>query len=325
MSTGLAVRDLMVWREGNSVVPAVGPVSILARPGTAVGIVGETGAGKTLTLRALMGLLPPGFTMSGSVVFEEGSPARTEESELRAELGQRVGVVLQNPFSVFDPLKPVGSQVCEGVIRRRLLGKQQARDRASRLLGAMGFQSVQTLLKLFPNQLSGGMAQRVAIAMALMPEPTVLLADEPTSALDASLRVGALQLLKTFTRANNAVLVLVSHDLGLVSGFCESLLVLYGGRVVEAGPTEHLTDDPKHPYTKALWGCTPQIGDEGRRALPSIIGSVAPLAEGGTGCRFAPRCPEAVERCLKEEPVLEEAGSVDVACHLVPKGVASRA
>ena len=250
MSIGLSVSELSIRRQGAGGLPAIGPLSFEVEASSAVGIVGESGSGKTLSLRAIMGLLPPGFEMSGEVRFGGDEAALRGEEALRAELGRRLGVVLQDPFSAFDPLKPVGYQIAEGVMRRRILQKDKAYRRACTLLGQMGFPVPENVLGLYRHQLSGGMAQRIAIAMAVMPEPAVLLADEPTSSLDASLRIGVLELLRDYIAANDAVLVMVSHDLGLIRGFCEQLLVMYGGRVVERGPARTLLESPQHPIPK---------------------------------------------------------------------------
>lgn len=308
----LEVSDLAISRSGQ---PMIGPVSFAAAGGTTVALVGETGAGKTLVLRSLMGLLPAGFAMAGEIKIGNNGPMKTPAS-LRSELGRRISVVLQSPFTAFDPLRPVGFQVTEGVLRRKLMRREAARERAAGLLRQMGFEQPDELGKLFPNQLSGGMAQRVAIAMSVMPRPDVLLADEPTSALDATLRVRVLELLRDFVRAQGAVLVMVSHDLGLVADFSQQLIVLYSGRVVESGPAGELLARPRHPYTQALIACTPQLGPAGRRELPSIKGSVPSPLQPITGCRFAARCPLVTGRCRTEEPRLRLIGGAQVACHL---------
>jgi oligopeptide/dipeptide ABC transporter ATP-binding protein len=293
----------------------IGPVSVAVAAGEAIGIVGETGAGKTLLLRSLMGLLPIGFTMSGSVSIGANGTQLQTEAALRAELGRRVGVVLQSPFTAFDPLRPVRTQLTEGVLRRKLLPPPAAKERAMNLLDQMGFERPEELIRLFPSQLSGGMAQRVAIAMAVMPDPDVVLADEPTSALDATLRVRVLELLQAFVRRRDAVLVMVSHDLRLAAEFSQRLVVLYSGRVVEFGPAREVSERPRHPYTRALTACTPSVGAEGKRELPTIPGTVPSPLEAITGCRFASRCPLVIDRCRIEEPQLRPMGGVQVACH----------
>jgi oligopeptide/dipeptide ABC transporter ATP-binding protein len=310
----LSVSDLAVRRSGQ---PMIGPISFTAAGGSTVALVGETGAGKTLVLRSLMGLLPAGFEMAGEIKIGPNGSMKTPAA-LQAQLGRQLGVVLQSPFTAFDPLRPVGAQVTEGVLRRKLMRKDAARERSARLLRQMGFEQPDELGKLFPNQLSGGMAQRVAIAMSVMPSPAVVLADEPTSALDATLRIRVLELLQDFIREQDAVLVMVSHDLGLVADFSQQLIVLYSGRVVESGAAGELLAQPRHPYTQALIACTPQLGPAGRRELPSIPGSVPSPLQRITGCRFAARCPLVIDRCRTEEPLLRTIGGgpgTQVACH----------
>jgi oligopeptide/dipeptide ABC transporter ATP-binding protein len=294
----------------------IGPLDFQVEEGAAVGIVGETGAGKTMALRALMGLLPGGFSMSASVRIGAAGEPLTDAQALRGALGRTVGVVPQNPPTAFDPLKSVGSQIIEGVVRRKMLAPGPAYARALGLLAEMGFQRPKDVLKLYPNQLSGGMAQRISIVMAVMPEPKVVLADEPTSALDAVLRLGVLDLLRRLAEARGSVLVLVSHDLGLVGRFCQHLVVMYGGRAVESGPADELLSRPRHPYTQALLACTPFVGAGGRRTLPSIPGQAASLIEGNPGCRFAARCPLALEICQRDEPQLVQHGRHRTACHV---------
>ncbi|MGH3120891.1 MAG: ABC transporter ATP-binding protein [Streptosporangiaceae bacterium] len=332
---GLRVGDLTI-RRGRAGPVMIGPVSFQAAGGSTVGLVGETGAGKTLVLRALMGLLPAGFEMAGEVQIGTGQPGtgqpgagqpgtgapHQDSAALRAELGRRIGVVLQSPFTAFDPLRPVGKQVTEGVLRRRLMSKDAARGHAASLLRQMGFDQPDELGKLFPNQLSGGMAQRIAIAMSVMPSPAVLLADEPTSALDATLRIRVLELLQGFIRRQNAVLVMVSHDLGLMADFSQQLIVLYSGRVVESGAAGELLARPRHPYTQALIACTPKLAPDAQRELSSIPGSVPSPLQRIAGCRFAARCPIVTERCRTEEPLLRTVGDAQVACHLAEKALA---
>ncbi len=323
MSVVYRVSNLTI-RRGRGTEPAIGPLSFEVEAGSAIGIVGETGAGKTLALRALMGLLPTGLRMDGTVQLGEGGMPLVDEMGLRGELGRQIGVVLQNPYTAFDPLKSVGAQLIEGVVRRHLQSKWLARERAKVLLVSMGFRDVDDVLRLYPSQLSGGMAQRIAIAIAMMPEPRVLLADEPTSALDATLRIGVLQLLRHFTTTSGAVLVMVSHDLGLVAEFCEQLIVMYGGRAIEMGSASELLEHPRHPYTQALIACTPRVGRSGRRRLASIPGSaVSPFAN-GRGCRYASRCPLVIDICRTEEPTLTVSGSASVACHVAQRASAYR-
>jgi ABC-type glutathione transport system ATPase component len=273
VTDGLTVRDLTVRRIAGAVddPPMVGPFSFAAAPGTSVGVVGETGTGKTLTLRALMGLLPPPFTMEAEVRLGESVGPLRHQQDFRGQLGRTFGVVLQNPFTAFDPLKSVGSQIVEGVVRRRILGRDDARSRGLDLLAEMGFARGADLVNLYPHQLSGGMAQRIAIAMALMPAPSLVLGDEPTSALDASLRVDVLEMLRRYARSTGAVVVLASHDLSLVGRYCDQLIVMYRGRVVEQGSAREVLAAPQHAYTRALVACTPHVeSGGGRRRLPVV-------------------------------------------------------
>ncbi|HUB69779.1 MAG TPA: ABC transporter ATP-binding protein [Acidimicrobiales bacterium] len=318
--TGLQVSGLTVVRGSATGPPAIGPISLSLEPGKALGIVGETGSGKTMTLRALMGLLPANFHFRGEVRL--GREVGTTEDQLGRWLGRSVGVVLQNPFTAFDPLKSVGAQIVEGALRRRLLPRAEAHARAIELLEEMGFAHPEQILRLFPNQLSGGMAQRIAIAMALMPHPALLLADEPTSALDATLRLGVLRLIRRVTAATGAVLLIISHDLRLVSRFCDQIMVMYAGRAVESGPADELLNHPEHPYTRALIACTPALGSQGKRRLASIPGSPASLFQTEPCCRFAPRCSLAEEPCRHSEPQLLALGGAMVACPVVSRKLA---
>jgi len=318
MTVGLDVSDLVIYRRRQQ-SRGIGPLDFQIEQGSTLGIVGETGAGKTMALRALMGLLPEGFSMSASVRIGATGEPLTDAEALRGKLGKAVGVVPQNPLTAFDPLKSVGAQIVEGVVRRKMLTTGAALMRASKLLAEMGFSRPEDVLKLYPNQLSGGMAQRIAIVMAVMPEPSVVLADEPTSALDAVLRLGVLDLLQRLATESGSVLVLVSHDISLVARFCQRLIVMYGGRVVESGAAAELLSLPRHPYTKALLACTPLVGTEGRRTLATIPGRAASLFESNPGCRFAARCPLALDMCRHDEPQLVQRGSHRTACFVTER------
>jgi oligopeptide/dipeptide ABC transporter ATP-binding protein len=315
MSVGLDVSNLVIHRRGRE-SRAIGPLDFQIEQGSTLGIVGETGAGKTMALRALMGLLPEGFSVSASVRIGAAGEPLTDAEALRGQLGKAVGVVPQNPLTAFDPLKSVGAQIVEGVVRRKMLTPGAALERALKLLSEMGFSRPEDVLRLYPNQLSGGMAQRISIVMAVMPEPSVVLADEPTSALDAVLRLGVLDLLHHLAAESGSVLVLVSHDISLVARFCQQLIVMYGGRVVESGPAGELLSLPRHPYTQALLACTPLVGAEGRRTLASIPGRAASLFEPNPGCHFAARCPLALDVCRNDEPQLVQRGNHRTACYV---------
>jgi oligopeptide/dipeptide ABC transporter ATP-binding protein len=230
--------------------------------------------------------------------------------------GQRIAMVLQNPMGMFDPLVRVGSQVVEGVVLRRLLTREQARDRALELLASMGFDNPLAILGLYPHQLSGGMSQRVAIAMAMMPFPSVIVADEPTTALDANLRLEVLDLLKSVATRTGSAVVMVSHDLGLLSHFCDSISVMYAGRIVEQGAISDVLAEPEHPYTAALLRCSPSLSNIPRQPLPVIAGALPVSGFWPAACVFEPRCALAFERCRTERPLLRRSGSRAAACHL---------
>jgi oligopeptide/dipeptide ABC transporter ATP-binding protein len=324
MSLGLEVSDLVVRGGSPRDSAVVGPLEFQVEQGSVIGIVGETGAGKTLTLRALMGLLPDGFSTTGGIRIGASGPYLTKEVQLRAQLGKSVGVVWQNPLTAFDPLKSVGAQVVEGVVRRKMASEETARDRALNLLLEVGFRQPEAVMKLYPNQLSGGMAQRISIVMAVMPGPSVVLADEPTSALDAVLRLGVLALLQGMARTKGSVLLLVSHDLSLVGRFCDRLLVMYRGRAIESGPAESVLSQPRHPYTRALVACSPSVGTAGRRTLASIPGQVEGLFAEDSGCRFVGRCPVAQPICQCCEPGMIDHDGHSTACHVVEQSLASK-
>lgn len=316
----LVARDVDVAAERRSGerVRLVADLNLGVAPREVRGIVGETGAGKTLSMKALLGLLPSGVRATGTLTLGN-APALdlATPSALAARRGRDIGVVLQNPLGSFDPLIRVKHQLIEGVLRHKLMQPTEARARAVALLTAMGFSDASTVLDLYPHQLSGGMSQRLAIAMALMSQPSVLIADEPTSALDAHLRVEALQLLGRAASDQGAAVLLVSHDLGLVSHFSHTITVMYAGRVVEEGPTSEVLSNPQHPYTVALLRCSPALDGEPRVPLPVIAGAPPLAGERPCGCPFVPRCPHAFSRCHDERPVLLATGQGSAACHLV--------
>jgi oligopeptide/dipeptide ABC transporter ATP-binding protein len=316
------VRDLKVWAGSPSApVALVDDVSFEVPAGEVVGVVGETGAGKTLTMKAILGLLPRGLRASGHVRVGRGAAADISGTELtRAQaLAQECGVVLQDPSAMLDPLVRVGGQLVEAVRWHGLLSASQARDRALSLLVAAGFEDAELVMRLYPHQLSGGMAQRAAIAMALMPKPTLLVVDEPTSALDASLRIEVLELIRKVATREGSSVLMVSHDLALISRFTASVLVMYAGRIVEQGATAHVLREARHPYTRALLDSATTLASPSRRELCTIEGQ--PPRPGGwpSGCVFQPRCPLAFERCVSERPALRPLADRAVACHLASR------
>jgi oligopeptide/dipeptide ABC transporter ATP-binding protein len=314
MTTGCEVHELRVHtRAGRRLVDRT---DLDVARGNIMGIVGETGAGKTLTMRALLGLLPGGVRAEGQIRVGDGPSVQLEDrTGLHAFLGSKTSVVLQNPVGMLDPLMRVGDQLVEGVVARCLMTRAEARSRSHTLLAKMGFRDPEALQRMYPHELSGGMAQRAVTAMSMMPRPELLVLDEPTSALDANVRVEVLNLFRALARDEGSAVFLVSHDLGLVAHFCDTLGVMYAGRIVERGTTAEVLRAPAHPYTVALLESSASLDRPRRVPLPVIRG--APPAPGAwpEGCVFEPRCPRRAKDCRTHRPVLEQHNDQWVACH----------
>jgi len=318
---GVAVERLsVVARGGGSETQLVEDVSLRLAPATIMGIVGETGAGKTLTMRALLGLLPRGTQASGALSLAGAPPLALEAvTAVRGLLGRQTSVVLQNPLGMFDPLMRIRDQLTEGVVRRRLMTSAQAAQRASQLVREMGFSDPDAVQRLYPHQLSGGMAQRLACAMAMMPRPQLLVLDEPTSALDANVRVEVLKLFRRLAQDEGTAVFLVSHDLGLVGHFCDAIAVMYAGRVLEHGRTAEVLAAPQHPYTVALLSSSATLTARRREPLPGIEGAPPRPGTWPSGCVFEPRCTAAFERCKEVRPALSGDPEHATACLLVER------
>jgi len=315
MSAAVTARGITVEALRGGWLPVVDQVDLDAEAGGIVGIVGESGAGKTLLTRSLVGLLPRGVRASGRVTL--GEHRYGAGSGVRDALGRDAGLVLQNPLTALDPLARVERQLTEGVRHLGLMDCEAAASRARELLERLGFADVERVLRLYPHQLSGGMAQRVTIALALMPSPKLLIVDEPTSALDANVRVRVLELVRELAIEQRTAVILVSHDLALVGRFCDRLLVMYAGRIVEQGETARLMTTPAHPYTQALLTCAVTTAAAARTQLASIAGAPPAPEEWPAGCAFAPRCRHTWERCERERPQLvDTAHRQAAACHL---------
>ena len=290
------------------VLRAVRGVSLRAAAGQSVGLVGESGSGKSLTLRAAMDLLPsPARITGGAVVIDGVDVTGMPPGRRRAHLSSVLAMIFQDSLTALNPTMRIGDQVAE-VPRQRLgMSRSQARGRALDLLGQVGIRDVERRYRAFPHELSGGMRQRVCIAIALSAEPGLILADEPTTALDVTIQAQVLGVLADLQRERDVGLVLVSHDLAVVSGTCTELNVMYGGRIVEHGPTEVLLQNPRHPYTAALLRSVPDP-DLPVHRLVSIPGLPPDLLQEITGCAFAPRCPAVIDRCRTDRPPLAPTG-----------------
>jgi oligopeptide/dipeptide ABC transporter ATP-binding protein len=286
-----------------SILPVDG-VSLTLERGKTLALVGESGCGKSMLCRAIMGLVPS----RGTVRFNGHDFGTIPATALNRVRGRGIGVVLQNPLSSLNPVMTVASQVMEPMRVHLGLGKRDSRERALALLGAVGIPSPDERLDCYPHQLSGGMRQRVAIAIALACEPLLLIADEPTTALDVTVQAEILALLARLQRERQMAILLVSHDLGVVAGMADEIAVMYAGRIVEQGPAALLFERMRMRYTRALFDAIPRIDDPGQRRLPDIPGQPPDFRALPTGCRFAPRCNQAQELCHREYPPLTAAG-----------------
>jgi len=310
--TGLTT-DLV--RRGRS-VRVVDGVSFRVAPGETLGIVGESGSGKTISALSVLGLLPTGMRVVGGSVRLEGEElVGASRSRLRALRGAAVGMIFQDPLSSLNPSKTIGWQVAEPLRIHRRMSAAEARERARSLLELVGIPSPEERLRAYPHQLSGGMRQRVMIAIALACEPKLIIADEPTTALDVTIQAQILGLLSDLQARLGTAMVLVTHDLGVIAGRTDRVVVMYAGRVVESAATAELFAQMRHPYTQALLASIPSVGAPRSERLPSIPGTPPPLGGLGEGCAFAPRCPRADEICRASSPPLVAAGGGhEVAC-----------
>jgi peptide/nickel transport system ATP-binding protein len=318
----LAVRDLRTqFHTDEGIVRAVDGVSFDVRRGETVALVGESGSGKTVTAETITRLIrtPPGEVAGGEVRFDGEDVVGMDEDDLRRLRGGRIGYVFQNPQGALNPVYPVGWQVVEAVRLHDDVSEAAARDRAVDLLDRVGIPEAATRFHDYPHELSGGMKQRVAVAMALAPEPDLLVADEPTTALDVTIQNQILRLLSEIQREFGTSVLLITHDLGVVAEIADRAVVLYAGKVMERAGVEALFDAPAHPYTRALLDCLPGRG----RELDSIGGELPDATDPPAGCRFHPRCSYAVDACRTgEQPPLHRVGDDhDAACvHHGPGG-----
>ena len=310
----LRVHDLktyFVTDRGSGTARAVDGVSFELAAGETLGIVGESGCGKTVMSLSILRLIPepPGHILPGSFIEFEGTNLLTlPPRELRAVRGNRIAMVFQEPMTSLNPVLPIGAQVAEAALVHQKLSRADARTRTIDLLRLVGIPDPETRIDDYPHQLSGGMRQRVMIAMALICHPQILIADEPTTALDVTIQAQILDLLGRLRRELNMAVLLITHDLGVVAGSADRVVVMYAGQVVETAATRGLFATPQHPYTEGLLASIPRL-DQPRERLRSIPGSVPPATAWPSGCRFHPRCPYAWDKCRTEEPPLLETGA----------------
>jgi peptide/nickel transport system ATP-binding protein len=303
----LRIRDLTVTfgARGRRPVRAVDGVSMDIAPGETVGIVGESGSGKSVTSLAALGLLAKrGVEVTGSVEFEGRELLTMEDEELRALRGRDIAMVFQDPMSSLNPVLTVGRQITEILTRHRAMSSADAADEAARLLVSVGIGDAKRRLRNFPHQLSGGMRQRVMIAMALACQPRLLIADEPTTALDVTISAQILELLRELVVESQTALVMITHDLGVVAGLCDQVHVMYSGRIVESAPRRQLFADPQHPYTTGLLASVPRLDQPRGVPLEPIPGSPSDTLPWVEGCAFAPRCTRRVPESVGCPPAL---------------------
>ena len=324
----LDVRGLKtVFRTRQGEIHAVNSVSFTLKAGEVLGVVGESGSGKSVTMMSLVGLLPspPAEIRAGQVLLGSRDLLQMTGAELSDVRGAKIGFVFQDPMTSLNPVFTVENQIMEPLIRHSGLTRSQARARAVELLDLVGIPDAAKRVKSYPHQFSGGMRQRVMIAIALACDPQVLIADEPTTALDVTIQAQILELMKELRQKLGMAIIWITHDLGVIAGIADRVMVMYGGQVVEHAPVRALFHDPRHPYTRALLGTIPKISGQREARLEVIEGQPPIMTETPTACPFRARCAHAFARCEVENPQRRAVDALpvgqghDVACHWTPE------
>ena len=306
----LEVRDLCVeFQTVEGRVQAVDHLSYTLHKGEKLGIVGESGSGKSVSSLAMMQLIPnpPGRVTGGEILYKGKDLVKLSEKEMQKLRGNEISMIFQEPMTSLNPIIQCGKQIAESLRLHRGMNKKEAAAEAVRMMKAVGIANPEVRAHEYPHQMSGGMRQRVMIAMALACQPQILIADEPTTALDVTIQAQILDLIRDLNREMNAAVLFITHDLGVVSELCDTVIVMYTGHIVEQAPVQELFRDPKHPYTVGLLNAIPAITKE-RKPLKTIEGVVPNPTERIEGCSFWPRCPHASERCRKEAPPVTRPG-----------------
>lgn len=303
----LDVKELeTTFFTDDGAIPAVDHISFDIKEGEILGIVGESGCGKSVTSLSVMGLVPspPGKITNGEILLDGKDIAKYNDKQMRAVRGKDIAMIFQEPMTSLNPLFTIGNQLVEAIrIHNKSWSKKQAITRAIEIMKLVGLPRAESLVNDYPHQLSGGMRQRVMIAMALVCDPKVLIADEPTTALDVTIQAQILKLMKDLNDRLNTAILLITHDLGVVAETCERVIVMYAGQIVEEAPVREIFKNPKHPYTKGLIQSVPDMRFK-KDSLYSIPGNVPKPGSIRSGCRFAPRCEFAMERCMTDNPAL---------------------
>ena len=320
----LEVKNLRVeFPSRRGTLLALDDVSFDIAAGEILGVVGESGAGKSLTGAAIIGLLePPGRIAGGEIVLGGQRIDKLPYEQMRKIRGKKIGAIFQDPLTSLNPLYTIGRQLIETVQTHLPVSAIEARQRAIRLLLETGIPAAEQRIDQYPHQFSGGMRQRVVIALALAAEPQLIVADEPTTALDVSIQAQIISLLKRVCKEHCAAVMLITHDMGVIAETCDRVAVLYAGRVAEIGPVADVIHRPRHPYTAGLMGSIPAM-DGHRERLMQIDGAMPRLNAIPRGCAYHPRCPQVMDRCRVERPELIDAGSTRAACWLVAEPKAS--
>ncbi|MGB3292615.1 MAG: ABC transporter ATP-binding protein [Phormidesmis sp.] len=320
----LTVRNLNTqFHTAAGSVRAVNGVSFQVASGETVGIVGESGSGKSVTVLSLMQLLPspPGEVTQGEALFDEQDLLKLSAAEMRKIRGNRIAMIFQDPMTSLNPVLTIERQLTESLTLHLNMTTAAARERAIHLLEQVGIPSPAQRIQNHPHQFSGGMRQRVMIAMGLACNPQLLIADEPTTALDVTIQAQIVELIKELRQKNNMAIIWITHDLSLLAGIADRILVMYAGQVVEAAPLHQLYENPRHPYTLGLLQSLPRLDEARRTHLKPVKGQPPDLLNYPTGCPFAPRCPFVIDRCHQEDPPLTAVGKAhQAACWVQPQG-----
>jgi peptide/nickel transport system ATP-binding protein len=313
----LQVNNLVVeFPHRHGTLRALDDISFDIAPGEILGVVGESGAGKSLTGASIIGLLePPGRVASGEILLEGRRIDNLPPEQMRKVRGRQIGAIFQDPLTSLNPLYSVGRQLIETITTHLPVSAAEARERAIGLLRDTGIPAAEQRIDHYPHQFSGGMRQRVVIALALAAEPRLIVADEPTTALDVSIQAQIITLLKTICKERGAAVMLITHDMGVIAETCDRVAVMYAGRIAEIGPVHEVINHPAHPYTRGLMACIPDMSQD-RERLHQIDGAMPRLNAIPRGCAYNPRCDRGFDRCHEQRPELMAAGATRAACWL---------